>query len=113
MIKLNDSQASQANLIRDFITSTWKFKKSSLQIWFLQECKNKQVLLNFTKFRNSHNRSPAALAAIQKARGFWLKEEIGRAFRKRNEISKHIYFTYNKITFLHPIQLDNLFVSAL
>ena len=114
MIKLIDSQASQASLIRDFQTSKYKFKKLSLNLWFLQECKRKQVLPNFTKFRHNNNRSPSAAVAIQKAREYWLKEETRRTFRERNEISKKLYFIFNKLTkFLHATQLDNLFTCTL
>ena len=113
MIKLIDYDASQATLIRDFQSLKYKFKKLSLNLWFLQECKRKQVLPNFTRIRTHHNPSSSAAVAIHKARDFWLQEETRRTFRKRNEISKEIYFTYNKITrFLHHVQIENLYAQT-
>ena len=113
MIKLIDYDASQATLIRDFQSLKYKFKKLSLNLWFLQECKRKQVLPNFTRIRTHHNPSSSQAVAIHKARDFWLQEETRRTFRKRNEISKEIYFTYNKITrFLHHVQIENLYAQT-
>ena len=113
MIKFVNLEVCQASSIRKFQTLKLKFKKLSLNIWFLQQCKRKHVLPNFTKIR-THNNSPSAAAAVRKAREFWLNAELHRTYQERDNVSKNLYFTYNIInSFLHPLQIDNLFTNTL
>ena len=111
MIKSINYDASQCTLIRKFFNLKRKFKRISLNIWFLQECRKRGLLPNFTRIRSDNN-SPSAVSAIRKAREVWLITELRRAYLRRDETSKETYFFYNKITaVLHPIQLDNLYSS--
>ena len=107
IIKFN--QASKPQLIQLYKCNKHKFKKTSLNIWFLRECKRRGLKPKFVHVRCS-GKSTAATRARIVAEREWLSAELRRFYRERDRTSEVIYFLHLKLTnILHASEWESIY----
>jgi len=93
--KLN--QASKLQLIHTLKWYKHKFKRMSLNIWYLQQCKSRSLIPKFINVRISDGSASAKKSALW-AEKKWLENELRRHYRCRDEVGEIVYFLHIKLT---------------
>ena len=102
--------ASRAKKILLFKRHKKEFKRTSLNIWFLNECLKKRVFPNFIQIKTSY-KNDTTRRVEHEASVNWLRLELNKFYKQRDAVAVKLYYLHMDLSFEMGPPLFDCFLS--